>query len=219
MGLFRLILKTNIFRARTHAFERSTMRQTLTLAIFALLIAPLTDTQAAMVAPNDFNLVTSSDTGLCLPAIERLGASHDSDCATFPLIQALAAEKRPVVRRYLVDALGRLRSPDSVPALKIALRDPDIQVRQSAVVALEAVGSDDSDLLLQQQAGTEKNFAVKNSIVHVLGRSKNPKDETALHDWARDDDPEIQKIVNEELKKKPGHGKPKPKQNRDPVDQ
>src|ERR1041384_7814998 len=61
---------------------------------------------------------------ICLPAIEDLARTKNPD-AVNPLANALAIEKRPLVRRYLVDALGELGSANARPFLMASLKDPD----------------------------------------------------------------------------------------------
>jgi HEAT repeat protein len=138
---------------------------------------------------------------VCLPAIEMLGRSHNGD-AVAPLTLAFDLEKRPLVRRYIVDALGQLGSRDGQPTLVKALKDSDSQVRQSAVVALSSFGDAASQQAIINQAQTEKNFAVKANYAQALGRSRHRDSAKKLEAMSRDADPKLRKIAQDEIQKR-----------------
>src|ERR1700687_2434896 len=116
--------------------------------------------------------ISDSKMNVCLPAIESLGHSGRPEVAD-TLAAALQTEKRSIVRRYLVDALGLLRQPSTPPAVIQALNAPDPQTRVSATIALEAIGSPESEKALFDRAAKENEFSVKSHLVHVMGRSSN----------------------------------------------
>ena len=99
--------------------------------------------------------ITNSQTQICLPAIDALGHSNNAQVVQ-PLSIAFSQETRPVVRRYIVDALGNLRNHAALPTLKLALQDQDLQVRQSAVAAVGLLSPTDVQETLIAQAAIEK---------------------------------------------------------------
>jgi hypothetical protein len=141
---------------------------------------------------------------ICLPAIEKLGHSKDAS-AVAPLASAFATEQRPLVRRYLVDALGLLSNPDARPTLILALNDADAQVRQSAVVALETLGGKESEQALAEHAQNETDFAVKAHLIPALGRAHDPKALDQLKELQNDDNDQISGMADQEFKKHINH--------------
>ena len=145
------------------------------------------------------NNISDGKLNICLPAIETLGRSKDAS-AVAPLINAYAAEQRPLVRRYIVDALGMLKNDAAIPTLANALQDPDIQIRQSAVAALSLIGSPAANDLLFKAAGREKDRSVKTHLAHALGHSSHPRAGDALKQLAGDADPDVRRLANNGLK-------------------
>jgi HEAT repeat protein len=188
-----------IARARRGTRTKSFKNAFILVAFITIVSVPSWSINPSLTQA--LNSISDPKLSVCLPAIEQLGNSHDGDVVP-ALTQALGQEKRPTVRRYLVEALGRLRSPDAVPALTQALSDQDFQVRQSAVVALELVGGDDSPEILVNQATQEQDSRVKTYLIRALGRSKHPKADQALKTLAQDQDQELQKMAQEELGKR-----------------
>src|SRR5262249_11510614 len=124
MTVFNFISKITSLYARARVYS---------VAILCSLSAAF----AFSVATFEENVKAISDAKLdsCLPSIEALGHSGRSDAAD-ALVKAYDLEKRPLVRRYIVDALGLLKTQSARPVFMKALGDSDVQVRQSAVVAL-----------------------------------------------------------------------------------
>src|SRR5579864_8769759 len=127
--------------ARAH-MRSSSIKIAASLFIFSSGLA-----QPAKTAPQTFQTaqqnVSNIDLGMSLSAVDFLGRSHDEH-ATAVLSEAFASEKRMPVRRAICDALGLLHFPSGRATLIAALQDPEPQVRQSAVVALELVGGKES---------------------------------------------------------------------------
>ena len=144
------------------------------------------------------NTITDAKLNICLPAIEKLGRSKDAS-AVAPLINAYAAEQRPLVRRYIVDALGLLKNNAAIPTLDQALQDPDIQIRQSAVAALSLISSPAAHDLLIKAASQEKDASVKRHLAHALGHSSHPKAGQALQKLAGDADPDVRRLAQNGL--------------------
>jgi HEAT repeat protein len=142
--------------------------------------------------------ISDSNLDICLPAIELLGHSRNGEIVNV-LTQAFANEKRALVRRYLVDALGLLGRRLGQPTLVKALSDSDAQVRQSAVVALSSYGDTASQQLLLDRAQNEQNFAVKAHLAQALGRSKHPQAKQRLQQYSQEADPKLRQVAKEEL--------------------
>jgi HEAT repeat protein len=190
-----------LFRARARRYSS---------AVAILLFTGFSTAFGAETAKVSFQTaaknVTSGDYGVALSAIDQLGRSRD-ERAVPVLSKAFAAEKRLAVRRAMVDALGLLRFDSARPTLISALNDPEAQVRQSAVVALEAVGGPKSEDALVQQAAAEKNFAVKAHLIQILGRSKNPKALPRLQNFAQDPNSQLRDLAQKEIDRKEKHKK------------
>jgi hypothetical protein len=161
-------------RARMHAFERHTIRIQNLLVFLALVISlPAASHALDKKLQKAASQISNPSYDVCLPAIELLGRSKNIE-AVPPLAKAYPKENRPLVRRYLIDALGLLGSRDSQPVLAQALNDSDEQVRQNAVVALSRYPDAASQQLLVNRADTEMSPAVKSHLVQALGRSQHP---------------------------------------------
>ena len=80
------------------------------------------------------------------------------------LLLARLADSEPDVREAAAQALGRLGSFESAPALMRTLRDPDRNVRWAAIAALSDLGATDAvpalvELLKDRDAGTREAVA------------------------------------------------------------
>lgn len=172
------------------------------------LIFSIAFSASAAPAPVSFQAavknLSSQNYGICLAAIDQLGHSGQ-ERATLALAQAFNGEKRMIVRRAMVDALGLLRFASGRAVVVTALQDPDAQVRQSAVIALEAIGGSESDAALLQQAANEKDFAVKANLIQILGRSRNPKAAERLKAMAQDKNPQLRDWAQKEIDRKGKH--------------
>jgi len=202
MGHFRSIWKAGIlFFARAQGRPRSSLLQIGSIFIYFSLFAFLPARAAFTSSVQDTaKNISDADLGAALSAIDTLGRSRD-EAAVELLAQAFSQEKRIVIRRALVDALGLLRFPSATPALTAALQDPQAQVRESAAVALEAVGDPRGDEALIAQASSEEDLGVKSHLIQILGRSKNPQALEQLQELAKEDDPQIKKMAQDELDK------------------
>jgi HEAT repeat protein len=192
------------FNIQSPFFYRARARRYSSAAAF-LLFTALSTAFGVETAKVSFQTaaknVASADYGVSLSAVDQLGRSRD-ERAVVVLSKALTGEKRMAVRRAMVDALGLLRFDSGRPAILTALQDPEAQVRQSAVVALEAIGGASSDNALIAQAATEKNFAVKAHLIQILGRSKNPKAQQRLERFAEDSNSQLRDLAQKEIERK-----------------
>jgi HEAT repeat protein len=197
-------------RVRIYSGARSPRRPGSSLLLIALIFSSfLLSLPAFALDPSlkpALKKIADPKLSVCLPAIESLGHSRSPEVAD-TLAAALLTEKRPIVRRYLVDALGLLRQPSTAAAVIQALRDPDPQTRVSATIALEAIGTPESEKALFNQAAQENEFSVKAHLVHVMGRSSNPKAQEPLKTLTNDDDDAISQMAQDELDNKTKTGK------------
>jgi HEAT repeat protein len=142
--------------------------------------------------------IQNANTQICLPAIEALGRSKNP-AVVKPLADAFAQENRPVVRRYIVDALGNLRNRTAIPVLKLALNDSDVQVRQSAVAAVGLLGASDAQNILLEHAANEQNPIIKRQMVHHLGLLHTPEANNALKTFSHDSDATVRNMAGQRL--------------------
>ena len=144
--------------------------------------------------------IQNANTQICLPAIQALGHSNNS-AVVQPLADAFTQENRPIVRRYIVEALGYLRNRSTIPTLKQALNDSDVQVRQSAVAAVGLLGAGDVQDILLADAANEKDPVVKRQLVHHLGLLHTPGAINALKTFKRDSDPAVSRMATDTVGK------------------
>lgn len=85
----------------------------------------------------------------------------------------LLTDTQPDTRRTAALSLGKIGDPQSIPALVLALSDPDDQVRQSSAWALGTMGESLSDqsLVALVQHLMDPSDSVRKSVVLALGRT------------------------------------------------
>lgn len=88
----------------------------------------------------------------------------------------LLTDTQPDTRRTAALSLGKIGDPQSIPALVLALSDPDNQVRQSSAWALGMMAESLSDqsLVALVQHLTDPSDSVKQAVVLALGRTAVP---------------------------------------------
>ncbi len=145
--------------------------------------------------------ISDPKTQVCLPAIESLGRSEKPTVIP-DLAKAFKSEKRALVRRYIVDALGQIRHANTLSALQLALKDSNAQVRQSAVAALGLLGTTKAQEILAEYAAKEKSPAVKTHLAHQLGYASGDKAAEALDTLQWDNDLAVQHAAEEAEKTK-----------------
>ncbi|MEO7861588.1 MAG: HEAT repeat domain-containing protein [Nitrospirales bacterium] len=98
--------------------------------------------------------------------------SESPETVTGRLIPLLT-DTHPDTRRTAALSLGKIGDPQSIPALVLALSDPDDQVRQSSAWALGTMGESLSDhsLVALVQHLTDPSDSVKQAVVLALGRT------------------------------------------------
>lgn len=170
----------------------------LTLSLAAAAADPQTLTTALT---EQLRAVKDAQLKICLPAIESLGRSGNAMVAR-RLNDAYSQEKRPLVRRYIVDALGNLRHRSSLPTLKIALEDADIQVRQSAVAALGLFSPADAQPLFVDHARREKHSSLKRELIHQLAFSDTAESKQAVAELENDADPSVRNMASDTMKQR-----------------
>ena len=185
-------------------FARAGARARTSLIIIALIFCALSSPAFSAPVSVDPQLQASLDkisdpkTQICLPAVDALGRSKNS--SVIPgLAKAFTTEKRSLVRRNIVDALGLLRHSSALPTLTLALKDSNVQVRQSAVAALGLLGTPGAEAALVNQVAVEKNSAVKMHLAHQLGYSSHAKADEMLNKLSADSDPAVQRVAHRSL--------------------
>ncbi|MDR4461647.1 MAG: HEAT repeat domain-containing protein [Nitrospirales bacterium] len=85
----------------------------------------------------------------------------------------LLTDAQPNTRRTAALSLGKIGAPQSIPALVLALSDPDDQVRQSSAWALGMMADSLSEqsLVALVQHLTDPSDSVKQAVVLALGRT------------------------------------------------
>jgi HEAT repeat protein len=199
MKLQESIGQKNLFFARTRVYRK------YILSAFALSGLLITQADSATPSPLDaqtqqqLQAIQNANTQICLSAIQALGKSRNP-AVVQPLSNAFAQENRPVVRRYIVDALGNLRNRAAIPALKQALNDPDLQIRQSAVAAVGLLGAGDVQAILLEHAAIEKDPVIKRQMVHHLGLLNTPESKKALKTFSQDRDQTVRDMAGQQLR-------------------
>ena len=95
----------------------------------------------------------------------------------------------PRVRRYLALALGRLKEPTAVPALRKGLASPDNETLMFSIWALGAIADPQAvpDLV---PLATHDDAGIRKTAIHALGSFRVPEAQDALrralHDRAED---------------------------------
>jgi len=98
--------------------------------------------------------------------------SESPETVTERLIPLLA-DAQPDTRRTAALSLGKIGDPQSIPALVLALSDPDDQVRQSSAWALGTMSDSLSEqsLVALVQRLTDPSDSVKQAVVLALSRT------------------------------------------------
>lgn len=107
-------------------------------------------------------------------AIVRLGESADPR-AVRPLILC-CGEKDAEIRRYAIEALGKIRSGRAIDVLVEHLDDgkEDLAIRISAITALAAIRSEHACQELRSRSlDPEQDPAIRSAIAEVLGRAQD----------------------------------------------
>ncbi len=79
---------------------------------------------------------------------------------TLPYLADAARHAEPRVRREAARALGRIRKPGALPALKILLQDDNKMIRLAAVSAVGLIGGDAAEALIREIV-LDKSFDAK----------------------------------------------------------
>jgi HEAT repeat protein len=105
-----------------------------------------------------------------------LKAFNDSDC---------------YVRKSAVEAVPQIDQPDIIRALVNCLSDEEINVRESAVIALEKCGDADTVVDILSAALNDSHWNVRRESVEVIARVGGSRAPEALQRALKDKDPEV----------------------------
>jgi epoxyqueuosine reductase len=100
--------------------------------------------------------------------IELMGLSQEEFSRRFRNSPVKRAKRRGLLRNVAV-ALGNWRSPEAVPALTVALSDPEPLVRAHAAWALGRIGSAGARTALASRLPSECDELVKSELTDALG--------------------------------------------------
>jgi HEAT repeat protein len=196
-----IIGKGTFFFARARVCTRTRLYKISSISGLLFLFSVSTSLTAAPPVKQAIKNLSSSNLDLCLPAIDVLGKSK-GEAAAIALVNAYELENRLLVKRMIVEALGQIGRPEGRKTVVKALEDADPEIRQSAVVSLGLVGGRESDQALVKQAAIEQNQTVKLQMIHVLGRSRNPKAFDRLQQLKDDDNGDVSDAANEQIQKR-----------------
>lgn len=102
--------------------------------------------------------------------------------AVKPLIYALFDEMPPIgpdpltgdpmtVRSAAAQALGELRSPEAIPALKVLLKDENKSVRRSVIMALGQIGTKEAIMVLGEAVWQESDENLLELMIRLIARN------------------------------------------------
>jgi HEAT repeat protein len=87
-----------------------------------------------------------------------------------PRIAGALRRDPPVIRRTLIDALGRMKHPDASAALRTALEDEDPLVREAAITALDRLGVRGVSMAFAKLARQDPSRVVRRAASAALSR-------------------------------------------------
>jgi HEAT repeat protein len=120
------------------------------------------------------------------------GSAEEKQRISQQLVEAVRAEKDPLIRVEIIRALGRYPGPAADAILKAALSDADTQVRVSACEAWGKRGDAPAVTLLSDALRSDVDADVRLAAAKALGESKNREAVTALGEALGDSDPAMQ---------------------------
>jgi HEAT repeat protein len=120
------------------------------------------------------------------------------------LVHSLQADPPKAVTMAIVRTLGQLNSPVSVDGLRIALQQPDADIREEACRVLARVDSPAALDLLTQVAHSDDDTDVKLAAVRGLGSYRDLRAVQSLGHALDDRDPAVQLAAMESLERVTG---------------
>ena len=121
------------------------------------------------------------------------GKPYAIDFLETVLLRGRIGEKKEAIRTLRNEA-----TPAAVQALSFALSDTDKRVRDAAIEALGAIGSDDALAALASVAGTD-NPVERAAVAHAMATSGGASALAYLDTALRDDDPRVRLAAAEAL--------------------
>jgi HEAT repeat protein len=137
-----------------------------------------------------------------LEAIQKRASSMSEAEATTlasSITRDLDTEAPGPVKLAMVRCLARLPSPAAVDALRVALRQPDPQLRCEACRSLAQIDSPEAMSLLSETLAREQDVDAKLATVRALGRFRDPLAVQALGVALEDRDPAVQYAAMQSL--------------------
>lgn len=127
------------------------------------------------------------------------GGASEQQQASDHLAQIVSSDPILLLRIEATRLLGELPTETSAEALKLATRDREVQVRSSAVRALEKFGGEDAGYLLSKMAREDADTDVRIAATAALGNFNGPNVSETLSQMIRDPNPAMQLRAAESL--------------------
>jgi HEAT repeats len=125
-----------------------------------------------------------------LQQLAQQASSYDvnrQDQLATEMSERFAKEGNPLLRAAMVKVMGNLKSPQLDTTLQAAVKDPDNDVRITAIKALGARGDENSLETLASVMSTETQLDVRMATATELRRFKNSQEATRALALALDD--------------------------------
>lgn len=166
---FTLVFSGRLEERITIAFDAlpldKALRRLLRNRNFALEYSEVenTDKRTKVARPTTLWIYTGTTKGADAPQTARFSEQSQS-----PPVAAVPASPEPADRGAAAETLADQRDAASVPALRLALRDRDQQVREAAIAALVEIGGDEAANALAV-ALTDEHPWLREVAVSALG--------------------------------------------------
>ena len=120
--------------------------------------------------------LADADSGVRLAAAQAFANFLLDDSgkpAAAALRARLTAETDPAIRRQLIESLGVQKDPQAMEVFRqIALGDPDMNFRETAIAAVVNIGGDDARKTIAQLASAQLSPAATRKIIQAAGELK-----------------------------------------------
>ena len=134
---------------------------------------------------------------------DRMAADEQERWAQ-QLSQLMSEDSNLVLKAAIVRTLGKLETPTAASALRLAVSDPEPDVRIAACEAWRDQGTTESVEMLGRLLGSDTDFDVRLAATRCLGRFRDPAAVQALAIAIDDSDPAMQYRAIQSLKSASG---------------
>ena len=116
------------------------------------------------------------------------------------LVPMLGKEGDPLIRAEVVRTMRNYPTPDTLAAVRGALKDPEADVRIAACDALGRIGGPESIASLSEAVRGDVDPDVRMAAARGLGQTRDPASVAALGTALEDSDPSMQYLAVNSLK-------------------